>query len=141
MRKSHNNDLRRYGLLVLAAVLVIGGGVLIYIGAGTFAIHAIGIILIMLGAGAVRLSAVHGQKSLSGEQSESQDGPRHKGPSLLTWIIGGLLLLATGLSYLYLREYALGGGTKAFPVYLFVGVGSFCTLFWAFLIAKLVWRN
>jgi len=56
------------------------------------------------------------------------------------WVVSLALLPALGLSYLYLYEDGVRGYPDVLPIYLFGGVAVVCTLFWAFMAARVLRR-
>jgi putative flippase GtrA len=56
----------------------------------------------------------------------------------LMWIVGFVLLLLAGVSYLLMYIDSLHGGHTAWPVYLFAGVGIVCAGVWGYIASTLV---
>lgn len=124
---------KRYGLFVLAVLLLLAGGAALYVGSHNFALRILGLASIVASTYLVRASHVHGRSHLP---AASDERSRPRAGSVL-WIVSIALLPVAGASYLYLYNDALHGSHEALPVYVFAGVGLACTLVWSYLISRI----
>jgi len=129
---------KRYGLFALAIVLLLLGGAALFLGAHNLAIRAVGIVGCVISVYLVRISNVHTRPTAPVVPYQRTCTETKKGPGRLMWILGVVLLLLAGASFLYLYQDALHGYQEALPVYVFAGVGLACAIVWSYLISKLL---
>src|ERR1700737_4300178 len=124
---------KRYGLFVLAVLLLLLGGAALFVGSHNITIRFLGLAAVMASTYLVRISNVHTRSTLAvtSDQATKRQG-------YLMWIVGFVLLLLAGGSYLLMYIDSLHGGHTAWPVYLFAGVGIVCAGVWGYIASKLV---
>jgi hypothetical protein len=128
---------KRYGLFVLAILLLLLGGVGQYAGSHNPPIRALGVVAIMVSVYLVRISHVHDRSSLPGASDPRTDLKIAKGPGRLLWIISLALVPLLGAAFFLLHIDAVNGGHEAWPVDVFAGVGLACAVVWGYLVAKI----
>lgn len=134
---SQNFTRKRYGLFILAILLLLLGGVGIYLGAHNYPIRALGLAAIMASAYLVRISHVHDRPDLLKSNGRGKDLKTTKGPGRRLWIVSLALvpLLVAALFLMYID--AVNGGNETWPVDVFAGVAVVCTIVWSYLAAKI----
>lgn len=121
---------RQYGLLVLAIILLLVGGVFIYLGSRNFAIRGIGLAGVMASAYVINLRSRSITSPLSG-------GDKDRRVTRILWIVSiSLIPVLVGAWYL-LHVDAEHGGHLAWPADVFAGVGLVCAVVWGLLVAKI----
>jgi hypothetical protein len=135
---SQNAEWKRYGLLALAILLVLSGGVCMYLGTHNFQIRSLGLAAIAASGYFVRLSRVRDQsKPLPTNYSDTTVKAR-KGPGRRLWIVSAALVpFPLAALYLIQRDIA-NGGHEAWPADLFGGIIIVCAIVWSCLAAKIV---
>jgi hypothetical protein len=134
---SQNVSGKRYGLFVLAILILLLGGVGIYVGSHNYPIRALGLAAVMASAYLVRISHVRDRSDLPEAQGRGKDLKRAKGPGRLLWIISLALVLLLGASLFLLYIDAVNGGHEAWPADVFAGVVLACAVVWGYLAAKI----
>lgn len=138
MTVSQETPRKRYGLLILAILLLLSGGGALYAGSHNFAIRSLGLVAIVASAYLVRISRVHNRSGSSAASGQGIDSKAARRPGRLLWTVSVALLLLAGVSYLYLYNDALHGYHEVLPVYMFAGVGLACVLVWSYLVSRIV---
>ncbi len=129
MTMSQKIPRKRYGLFVLAILMLLSGGVAFAMGSNSFTVRTLGALACMASVYLVRISNVH-TRSVSVLTSDSKATKR---PGLLMWSIGAVLLGAAVVSYLYVYTH------REIPaLYAFAGVAAVCILFWSYLISTIL---
>jgi len=131
-----NAQRRRYGLFVLAVILLLFGGVLIYMGSHNFAIRAVGLGVVMVSVYLVQASNVRNRSGLP-EASGEVDLPTARTPGRLLWVVSVSLVPVVAGAWYLLHLDAVNGGQTAWPVYVFAGVAVVCAVVWGLLVAKI----
>lgn len=129
---------KRYGLLALALLLLLLGGVGIYFGSHNFPIRALGLAAIMASTYFVRISRVRDRSvfpEVSGRTMELTAG----GPGRWLWFVSLALVPVLGAAFFLMRIDFANGGHEAWPVYLCGGVALACAIVWSYL-AAFGWR-
>jgi len=134
---SQNVAWKRYGLLALAILLLLLGGLGLYVGSHNYPIRALGLVAIMASTYLVRISRVHDQSGLPDASGSRTDLKIAKGPGRLLWIIALALVLLQGAAFYLMHVDAINGGHEAWPAYVFAGVGLVCAVVWGYLVAKI----
>jgi hypothetical protein len=129
---SQSGPRKRYGLFVLAILVLLSGGVALVMGSNSFAAVAC-----ILSVYLVRISNVYTQAASTVISDQGPDSRATKRPRPLMWIFGVALLAAQGISFLSLHRGALGGHQEILPVYIFAGIALACTLFWSYLLSRI----
>lgn len=125
---------KRYGLVVLAAILLVFAGVCLYAGSASRLIRDLGVIAILASVQLVRLSR-GARRTPVGEIQKPPVGTQ-SGPGRLLWVVSiGLVPVLLG-SFLLLHIDAANGGHYAWPADVFAGVGLLCAVVWGFLVVK-----
>lgn len=137
MTTRQNASRKQYGLLVLAVVLLLLGGVVIYIGSHNFAIRAIGVVVVMASAYLVQVSNIYKRSALVEASGEVNNHKVAKVLGRLLWI-GSLSLVPVlaGAWYLFHLD-AANGGQVAWPADVLAGVVLVCAVVWGLLVAKI----
>jgi hypothetical protein len=137
MTTLQNAPRKQYGLRVFAVILLLLGGVGIYIGSHNFPIRAVGIALVMASTYLIQVSNVRnpaGSPEASGVVSNSKVA---KSPGRLLWIASLSLVPALAGAWYLLNLDAANGGHTAWPVDVFAGVGLVCTVVWSLLVVQI----
>lgn len=135
MTASTGTPRKKYGLFILAIVLLVLGAIAIafYEFAGyNFIVNALGLLMILAGVRLVRASNVHSRTMPTGPARDPNT--RRVGP--LAWVSGVASLLAVGTSYYLLHRDAVAGGQQVWPVYLFAAAALYCAGAWGYLAVK-----
>jgi hypothetical protein len=128
---------KRYGLFVLAILLLLLGGVGIYAGSHNYPIRALGVVLVIASVHLVRISHVHDRSSLPEASGRGTDLKPGTGPGRLLWIVSIALVPLLGAAFFLLHMDAVNGGHEAWPADVFAGVGLACAIVWGYLAAKI----
>jgi hypothetical protein len=129
---------KRYGLIILAILLLLSGGAALYVGGRNFTIRSLGLVAIVASAYFVRISRVHSRPGLSVPNGQGPDSKADTRPGRVLWTVSIALLVLAGVSYRALYNDALHGYYEAWPVYVFAAVGVVCVLVWSFLVSRIV---
>jgi hypothetical protein len=130
--KSQNRVRMRYGLFVLAVLLLVFAAVCISLGSPNFPIRSLGLVAIIASVYLIRISRVHHASSLPKVNSVE-----YGGPSRLLWILSLALVPLLGASGYLLHIDAATGGHEVWPVDVFAGVALVCAGVWSALAAKM----
>src|SRR5208337_3450144 len=133
---SQNVARKRYVLFVLAILLLLLGGLGIYVGSHNYPIRALGVVAIMGSAYLVRISH-HDRSGLPEASGPRTDLKIPKGPGRPLWIISIALVPLLAAAFFLLHIDAVNGGHEAWPADVFAGVGLACAVVWGFLVAKI----
>ena len=125
---------RRYGLLVLAAILLVFAGVCLCAGTDSRLIRDLGVIAILASIQPVRLSR-GASRTPAGEIQKTPIGTR-SGAGRLLWVVSIGLVPMLLASFLLLRIDAANGGHHAWPADVFAGIGILCAGVWGLLVVK-----
>jgi hypothetical protein len=128
---------KRYGLFVLAILLLLFGGVGIYLGSHNYPIRVLGSVAILASAYLVRISHVHDRSGLPEASDSGKDIKTPKAPARLLWIVSVALVPLLAASFFLLHNDAVNGGREAWPADLFASVVLVCAVVWGYLAAKL----
>lgn len=131
-------DKKKYGLFILAVLLLLLGGVALFVGTNNFVIRSLGVIACLISVYCVRRSNIHAKSNSAIETSQQAKSKPSTQLRRSIWIISIVLLPMLGLAFLSLYRDALHGYQKAWPVYLFAGVVAICAFCWSYLMAKLL---
>jgi hypothetical protein len=134
---SQNVTRKRYGLLLLAFLLLLLGGAGVYLGSHNFLIRVLGIVAIMASTYFVRISRVRDGSALSETSRRGRDFKSAEAPGTLLWIISLSLVPLLGGAFFLLHIDAVNGGHERWPVDVFAGVGFTCAIVWGYLVAKI----
>jgi hypothetical protein len=126
---------KRYGLFLLAILLLLLGAVGIYVGIHNYLVRALGLALVVAST-----YLFHGRSDLS-EASGQRDFKTAEGPQPLLWIISLALVPLLGVAFFLLHIDAANGGHEAWPADVFAGVGLTCAVVWGYLVAKIRSRS
>lgn len=129
---------KRYGLFVLAILLLLLGGAGIYVGSHNYPIRALGLVAIMASTYLVRISRVHDRSGLPDVSGSRIDLKIAKGPGRLLWIVSLALVPLLGAAYFLMHIDFVNGGQVAWPVDVFAGVALACAIVWSYLGAKIL---
>lgn len=127
---------KKYGLILLAVVLLLLGGIAFFFEPHNYMIRSLGLLAILGSVPLVRTSRVHSRDPVPAD-GEWIDLTAPGKPSHAMWFIGIALLVLAGISLLLMGIDARHGGHSGWPVYLFAGVALACAGVWSAIIAKL----
>ena len=137
MITGQNAPRKQYGLLALAAILLLLGGVVIYIGSHNFAIRAVGIAVVMASAYLVQTSNVRNRSGSTKPSGEVNNRKVANALGRLLWIVSvSLVPVLVGAWYLFYLD-AANGGHVAWPADVLGGVVLVCAVVWGLLVAKI----
>jgi len=128
---------KRYGLFALAILLLVFGGVGIYLGSNNYEIRVLGLVAIIVSAYLVRISHVHDRSGLPEASGRGKDLKTGAGPGRLLWIVSLALAPLLGAAFFLLHIDAANGGHEAWPADVFAGVVVACAIVWGYLAAKI----
>lgn len=128
-------QLRRYGLLALAILLLVLGGTALFIGASRPAIRPIGIGAVLISVYVIRISNARGRSVLGA--GGNLDFKPTKSPDRLLWIVSAALVPISVAAVLYLMNDAAHGYHEVLPVYIFAGVATVCAAVWSYLVSQI----
>jgi hypothetical protein len=134
---SQNVTRKRYGLYVLAILLLLLGGVGIYVGSHSYPIRVLGLVALTASVYLARISRVHDRSDLSEARGRGKDLKTAKGPGRLLWIVSLALVPLLGAAYFLLHLDAVNGGHEAWPADVFAGVVLACAIVWGYLAVKI----
>ena len=134
---SQNVVTKRYGLFVLAILLLLLGGVGIYLGSNNYPIRVLGLISIMVSVYFVKISRVYNGSSLHEARGPGKNYKIENGPGRLLWIVSLAAVALLGASGFLLHIDAVNGGHEAWPVDIFAGVALACAIVWGYLAARI----
>src|SRR5882672_2351583 len=120
---------KKYGLFVLAIILILLGGVGVYLGSNNYLIRVLGSVSLLVSVYLVRISRVHHESSLP-----KANATEYGGPNRLLWIVSLALVPLLGASAFLLHIDAVNGGHEAWPADVFAGVALVCAAVWGCLI-------
>jgi membrane associated rhomboid family serine protease len=137
MITSQNMARKRYCLFGLAILLLMLGGVGIYVGSHNYPIRALGVVAVVMSAYLVRISHAHDRPGMPEASGQRRDLKIAKGPGRLLWIISSALVPLLGAALFLLHIDAMNGGHEAWPADVFAAVGLACAIVWGYLVAKI----
>jgi hypothetical protein len=123
---------KKYGLFVLAIILILLGGMGVYLGSNNYLIRVLGSVSLLVSVYLVRISRVNHESTLP-----KANAVEYGGPSRLLWIVSLALVPLLGASAFLLHIDAVNGGHEAWPADVFAGVALVCAGVWGCLIVKL----
>ena len=129
---------KRYGLFVLAILLLLLGVVGNYLGSHNFPIRVLGLISVMASIYLARISRVHNGSRLPEAGGPGKNYKIEKGPGRLLWIVSLAFVPLLGASVFLLHIDAVNGGHEAWPADVFAGVGLASAIVWGCLVAKIL---
>lgn len=129
---------KRYSLFILAILLLLSGGVALYMGSHNLVIRSLGLTAIVASTYLSRISRVHSRSGSSVASGQGADSKATRRPGRLLWTVSIALLLLAVVSYLDLYMDALHGYHEILPVYVFAGVGVACTIGWSYLASRIL---
>lgn len=133
---------KRYGLFIGGVLLLLAGGLALFVGAHNLLINSFGLLAIIVASACfVRASRVRRRGAKSPTTGCEPNFNVRGGPGRLAWAVGLGLLLPLAGSYLWMYDDAIHGGHSGLPAYAFAGIGSACAIAWGYLAAKLVSRG
>jgi len=133
---SQNVARKRYGLLALALLLLLLGGVGLYFGSHNFPIRALGLAAIMASTYFVRISRVR-DRAVFPEASGRTMELTAEGPGRWLWFVSLALVPVLGAAFFLMRIDFANGGHEAWPVYLCGGSALACAIVWSYLGARI----
>jgi hypothetical protein len=134
---SQNVSGKRYGLFVLAILILLLGGVGIYVGSHNYPIRALGLVAVMASAYLVRISHVHDRSDSPEASGRGKNLKTVKAQGRLLWIVSLALVPLLGAAFFLLHIDAVNGGHEAWPADVFAGVVLACAVVWGYLAAKI----
>jgi hypothetical protein len=92
---------RRYGLIILAILMLLFAAVALYMGTHNFAIRSLGLVAVIASVYLVRMSRVHRPSPAGVTSGQLTDSKATKIPGRLVWTLGLAFLLVPVVSFLY----------------------------------------
>ena len=133
-----NSTRKRYGLLVLAILLLLFGGLCLYQGSHNFQIRSIGLAAILASGYFVRISQVRERPNLPGVADQGKYRRKSKGPSRSLWIVSAAMIPVLGVAiFMMCSDAVTDGGNATWPVDVFAWVAVICTSVWSYLASKI----
>ena len=129
---------KRYGLFVLAILLLLLGVVGVYLGSNNYPIRVLGLTSIMTSVYLARISRVRNGSRLPESGGMGNNYKIEKGPGRLLWIVSLAFVPLLGASVFLLHIDAVNGGHEAWPADVFAGVVLACAIVWGCLVAKIL---
>ena len=129
---------KRYGLYALAILLLLVGGVALFVGMNNFGVRCLGLVACIASVYLIRISNVRARPSLPMTGGDANDSEAGEKGTRLMWIIGAALVPVAGASFFYLYQDGLHGYHDTLPVYIFAGVAVICTVVWSYLVSRLL---
>lgn len=126
---------KRNGLFILAILLLLSGGIAIFVGTHDYTIRSLGLAAVIGSTYLVRISNIHASPVISKRDSDFKTVER---PGRLLWTISVALIPVLAVAFLYLYKNAIDGGHSALPAYVFAGVTLACTAVWSYLVSRMV---
>jgi hypothetical protein len=127
------NPHKRYGLLILAALVLLIGGAGIYLGRHNYAIRAVGLVAVLASSDLVRRSRAYARQGVPETLAMGERGGPAEGPLRALWIVSAALAVLLGVSLFLMHLSDVNGGHEVWPVYLFAGVGLLGAVVWSYL--------
>lgn len=126
-------EMKRYLLLTLAVILLISGGIALYIGSSDPAIRPIGLGAVLISVLLVRTSNsptrfTPNTREIAFNQPD--------GPSRSLKLLSLALVPVALAAFLLLMNDAAHGHHQILPVYIFAGVGIVCIAVWSYLASQ-----
>lgn len=132
-----NTSNKNYGLFTFAIILLLLGGVAIYIGSNDLAIRSVGLVLCIVSVYYVQKSKIHTRADFGNHKTQQVETKRpHLCRSI--WIVSLILVPILGLSFFCLYMDAIHGYHQRWPVYLFAATTVCSALCWSYLLSKLL---
>jgi hypothetical protein len=135
---SRKLPLEKYVLLALAVLLLLLGGVGIYVGSRNYPIRALGVVAVIASAYFVRTSRARDSASLPEGSRRGADIKTAEGSGRLLWIISLAMVPLLVVAFFLLHLDAVNGGHQAWPADVFAGVGVASAVAWGCLVAKIL---
>ena len=133
----HKVHRKSYGLFALAVIMLLGGAALFIEFYKIVLFRSFGLLMCMASVYFIKISHVHSHVGLLTLDGQFADDKATKRPGPIMWTLSGGLLVALGLSFIYLYRDALGGYHKILPVYIFAATIVVCAIVWSYLISKI----
>ena len=134
--RSQNVASKSYGLLVLALLLLLLGGVGLYVGSHNYPIRSLGVMAILASTYLVRISRVRDRSGFL-EASGRTMQLTTEGPGRRLWIVSLALVPLLGVAFFLMHIDFVNGGHEAWPADIFAAVGLACAIVWGYLVAKI----
>jgi hypothetical protein len=124
------------GLRVVSVILLVLGGIAIFMGSQNFVIRSVGLAFVMASVYLIQASKVRNRSGLPVAGGEIDNPNVSGGPGLLLWIASVSLVPILVCAWYLLHLDAANGGQEVWPVYVFAGVALICAVVWSLLGAK-----
>jgi hypothetical protein len=128
----------RYCLFGIGVILLVAGGVLLYVGGPRFEVRALGLVACMLGVYILRKSSLTASLRHHAVDEQLLSNAPAQRPSVRMWLVGVALIALVGVAYALLYQDAVGGYKDIVPVYIFTGSILATAAFWGYLIARIL---
>jgi hypothetical protein len=136
---SQTTPKKNYARFALAILLLLLGGVCLYLGTHDFQIRSLGLAAIVASTYFVRMSRGRYGADLPGTTGPGKDLKTPKGPGRRLWIVSLALVPLLGVAiFLMSSDAVTDGGNASWPVDVFASVAVVCTIVWSYLAAKIV---
>ena len=128
-------QLKRYGLFALAIVLLVLGGVALFISSNNSEMRFIGIGACLVSVYLIRISNARGTSGLG--VGGAVASKKTKKPNRSLWIVSAALVPISVAAVIYLFQDAAHGYHEVLPVYIFAGVAVVCAAVWSSLVGSI----
>jgi hypothetical protein len=136
---SQTTPKKNYALLALAILLLLLGGVCLYLGTHDFQIRSLGLAAIVASTYFVRMSRVRYRSDSPEATGPGKDLKTTKGPGRRLWIVSLALVPSLCVAiFLMSSDTVTDGGNATWPVDIFAWVAVVCTIVWSYLAVKIV---
>jgi hypothetical protein len=122
---------RPSGSMILATLLLVSGGIALFVGSHNFPIRAVAMLAVLASVHLVRRS--HASVRHGVPETNGGVGRQAKGPGRALWIVSAALAVLLGVSLFLMYLSEANGGHVVWPVYLFAGVGLLGAVVWSYL--------
>lgn len=129
---------KRYGLFILAVVLLLSGIVINVIYFNDRPIRSLSLLMLIVGALLVKASNVRGLLGLRSTSTQSLNPEILKRRGRLGWALGVASTASSVIFYFFLRQDELAGGHQVWPAYAFAASGLIGALIWGYVVSKFV---
>jgi len=127
---------KKYGLFVLAIVLLLAGGATLFWGSSEYAIQTAGVLVILASIQLVRMSHVHDRSTPSSASIQGQGFKGANRPRRLGWGLFAGLVIAMAACYVWISNDIAQGGRSVLPVLVFGGLAMVASVVFGYLLVR-----
>lgn len=138
MKIAQVNSRGRYGIYVLAVILLLASVTLWFFANNSYLIQSLGGVMLL--SSAMLLNKYRGSKrpNSNGTNSANTNSRHAYRPGVFVWTVGILLLITLCIIWYITTLDARHGGKEIWPLFAFTGIGIICALYWGALIGILM---